>query len=72
MYKMSKIRKEAYKKCEIETIHKEQCFWLRRKDLQIESGHSNWAAIFDKCDPHKQKYRYDLMPSTNFDRVKDL
>ena len=42
MYKMSKISKEA---CEIVTIDKGQYFWVRRRDLQIESGCSNWAAI---------------------------
>ena len=51
MYRMSKISKEAQKKCEIETIVKGQYFWLSRRDLQIESGYGNWAAIFDKCDP---------------------
>ena len=66
MYKMSKISKEAYKKCEIETIDRRQFFWLSKKDLQIESGYSNWAAIFDRCDSNKQKYRYQLMPSTKF------
>ena len=24
------------------------------------------ADIFDKCDPNKQKYRYESMPSTKF------
>ena len=66
MYKMSKISKEAYKKCEIETIDNRQYFRLSKRDLQIESGYSNWAAIFDKYDPNKQKYRYELMPSTKF------
>ena len=66
MYKMSKISKEAYKKCEIETIDNRQYFRLSKRDLQIESGYSNWAAIFDKYDPNKQKYRHELMPSTKF------
>ena len=57
MYKMSKIIREAYKKCEIETIDKGEYFWLCRGDLQIESGYSNCAARFDKCNPNKQKYR---------------
>ena len=39
-------------------------FWLSKKDLQIESGYSNRGAIFDRCDSNKQKYRYQLMPST--------
>ena len=42
MYKMSKISKEA---CEIETIDKGQYFCVRRRDLQIVSSCSNWAAI---------------------------
>ena len=54
------------KVCEIETIDKGQYFWLSRRDLQIQSGYSNWAAIFDKCDPIKQKCRYELMPSIKF------
>ena len=64
MYKMSEISKEASKKRETEAIDKRQYFWLRRRDLQIESGYSNWEAIFDKCDPSKQKCIYELMPST--------
>ena len=63
---MSKISKEAYKKCEIETIDKGQYFWVSRRDLQIESCYSNWAAMFEKCDLNKQKYRYELMPITKF------
>ena len=34
--------------------------------MQVESIYSNWADIFDKCDPNKQKYRYEPMPSTKF------
>ena len=34
--------------------------------MQIESGYSSWEAIFDNCNPNKQKYRYELMPSTRF------
>ena len=66
MYQMIKISKKAYKKREIGTIDKGQFSWLCRRDLQIESGYSNWATIFDKCDRNKQKYRYELMPSTKF------
>ena len=33
---MSKISKEAFKKCETETTDKAQYFWLSRRDLQIE------------------------------------
>ena len=38
MYKLSKISKEAYKKCEIEIIDKGKYFWINRKDLGIESS----------------------------------
>ena len=41
MYKMVDISKEAYKKCEIETIYKGQHFWVSRWHFQIESGYSN-------------------------------
>ena len=34
--------------------------------MQIEPGCSNWAALFEKCDPNKQKYRHELMPGTIF------
>ena len=47
---MSQIREEACKICDIEGIDKGQYFWVSRRDLQIESGYSNSAAIFDKCD----------------------
>ena len=43
---MSKISKEAFKKCETKTTDKAQYLWLSRTDFQIESGYSNWAAIF--------------------------
>ena len=66
MYKMSKISKKAYKKCKIETINKGQYFQLSRRGGQTESGYSNRPAIFDIRDPKKQKYRYELMPSTKF------
>ena len=32
MYQMSKINKEAYKQCEIETIDKGKYFWLSRRE----------------------------------------
>ena len=63
---MSKISKKAYKKCKIENFDKGHSFWLSRRGFQIESGYSNWAAIFGKCDTNKQKYRYELRPSTKF------
>ena len=60
------ISKEAYQKCEIETIDKGHYFWVSRRDLRIESGYRNWAVIFDRCDQNKQKYRYELIPGREF------
>ena len=63
---MVQISKEGYKKCEVEIIDKGRYFWVNRKDLEVESDVANWAQIFDKCDPEKQKYRHELMPNTEF------
>ena len=63
---MLQISKEEYKKCEVEIIDKGRYFWVNRKDLEVESDVANWAQIFDKCDPKKQKYRHELMPNTEF------
>ena len=56
---MLDISKEAYEKCEIETIDKGHYFLVSRRDLRIESGYRNWAVIFDRCDQNKQKCRYE-------------
>ena len=64
--KWFKSAKKRDEKCEVEIIEKRRYFWLIRKDLEIESGVDNWAQIFDKCDPKKQKYRHELMPNTAF------
>ena len=48
--KMSQIRKQGYKKCEIEIIDDNKYFWRNRRDLEIESDYQNWAQIFDKFD----------------------
>ena len=48
-------------------------YWQRnRKDLEVEveSDLANWAQIFDKCDPKKQKYRHELMPNTKFQQCR--
>ena len=66
MYKMIQISKEPFKKCEVEMIDQGRYFWVDRKDLEVESDVANWAQIFDKCDPEKQKYRHELMPYTEF------
>ena len=63
---MAQISKEGYKKFEFEIIGKGIYFWVNRKDLEVESDVTNWAQIFDKCDPEKQKYRHELMPNTEF------
>ena len=55
--KMANITRKSYLKCDIEINDKGKYFWINRKDLEIESDVANWAMIFDKCDPKKQKYR---------------
>ena len=70
MYKMKKISKKAYKKCWIEIITEGKYFLNNRRDLEIESGYKNWAVIFDKCDPEKQKYRHELIPNARFQRCR--
>ena len=66
MYKMIQIGKEAYKKCEVEIIDKGRYFWINRRDLEVESDNDNWTQIFNKCDPNKQKHKYDLTPNVKF------
>ena len=34
--------------------------------MEVELDVANWAQIFDKYDPEKQKYRHELMPNTEF------
>ena len=43
---------------------------VNRKDLEIESDVTNWAQIFDKCDPEKQKYRQELTPNAEYQRCR--
>ena len=43
---MLQIIKESYLKCEIEIIDEERYFWIKRKDLEVESD-ANWVHIFD-------------------------
>ena len=64
--KWVKSAKKHTKKCEVETIDKGRYFWINRRDFEAESDYDNWAQIFDKCDPKKQKYRRELMPNTKF------
>ena len=64
--KSAKSAKKHTKKCEVEIIYKGRYLWINRSDLEVESDYNNWAQIFDKCDPEKQKHRYELMPNTKF------
>ena len=66
---MLQISKEEYKKCEVEIIDKGRYFWVNRKDLEVESDVANWAQIFDKCNPKKQKYRHQLMPNIKYQKI---
>ena len=47
----------------LKILKKGKYFWINRRDLEVESVYNNWANIFDKCNPEKQKYRYKLMPN---------
>ena len=64
MYKMVQISKKGYEKCEVEIIDKGRYFGVNKKDLEVESDLANWAQIFHKCDPEKEKHRHELMPNT--------
>ena len=67
---MGQISKKRYKKGEVEIIDKGRYFWVNRKDLEVESDVANWAQIFDKCDPEKQKYRQELTPNAEYQRCR--
>ena len=67
---MLQISKDEYKKCEVEIIDKGIYFWVNRKYLEVESDVADWAQIFDKCDPKKQKCRNELMPNTKFQQCR--
>ena len=70
MYKMVQISKEGYKKCEVEIIDKGRYFSVNRKDLEVESSVANWAQIFDKSDPEKQKYRQELTTNAEYQQCR--
>ena len=70
MYKIVQISKEGYQKWEVEIIDMERYFSVNRKDLEVESDVANWAQIFDKCDPEKQKYRQELTPNAEYQRCR--
>ena len=67
---MLQISKEEYKKWKIEVIENGRHLWINRKDLEIESDVTNWAQIFDKFDPKKQKYRQELTPNAKYQRCR--
>ena len=54
------------KNAKLKLLTKKRYFWVNRKYLEVESDVANWAQIFDKCDPKKQKYRHELVPNTKF------
>ena len=70
MYKMLQIRKKEYEKCKVEIIGKERYLWVNRKDLEVDTDVANWAQVFGKCDPKKQKCRHDLMPNIKFQQYR--
>ena len=58
-----------YYKCNLETINNpnnSQCFWINRREFEIESKR-NWQVIFDKYkDLSTQKHRKELTPNIKF------
>ena len=38
--------------------------------MEVESDVANWAQIFDKCDPEKQKYRQELTPNAEYQQCR--
>ena len=72
MYKMVRISKKGYEKCEVGILDKGRYFWVNRKDLEVESDVANWAQIFDKCDSEKQKYRQELTPNAEYQQCRML
>ena len=70
MYKMLQISKEEYEKCGVEIVDKWRYFWVNRKGLEVDSDVANWAQIFDKRDPEKQKYRQELTYNAEYHRCR--
>ena len=70
MNKMVQISNEKCEKCEVEIIDKGRYLWAYRKDLEVQSNVSNWAQIFDKREPKKQKYRQKLTPNAEYQRCR--
>ena len=67
--KMLEIAIDNCNKCDIETINdpnNSQYFWIKIRDLEIETKR-NWQAIFDKCKNLSiQKYGKELKPDITF------
>ena len=38
--------------------------------MEVESDVANWAQIFGRCDPEKQKYRQELTPNAKYRRCR--
>ena len=66
--KCFKSAKKDTKNVKWKLLIKERYFWVKRKNLEVESDVANWAQIFDKCDLKKQKYRQELTPNAEYQR----
>ena len=66
---MSEITIDNCYKCDLETTNdpdNSQCFWINRRDLEIETKR-NWQVIFNKYkDLLTQKYRKELTPNITY------
>ena len=70
MFNMCQISQEAYEKFEISIIDDKEYFWINNSNLEIKSDYKNWAVIFDKCDPERQKYWQELIPNARFQKCR--
>ena len=66
---MLEVKIDNCHKRDLETIidpNNSQCFWINRRDLEIQSKR-NWQVIFDRCkDSLRKKYRKELTPNITF------
>ena len=62
--KCSKSAKKDTKNAELKLLAKKRYFWVNSKDV------GNWAQMFDKCNPEKQKYRQEVTPNTEYQRFR--
>ena len=71
MYNTESNQQRSTRKMCIEIIYTGgKYFWVNRTDLEVESGYNNWAVIFDKYEPNKQKYRQELIPNAECQRCR--